>query len=116
MTSIYNPFSIQKYFAAETGQLQPYFANSGSTKQLFMLLSGLSFWDLNKFLQFFMNEDCRIPIDKNQMIKKKEWNVFLKDIYQIAFDSGHLTYTSKNGEFFLKVPNNEMRFYFFLLF
>lgn len=108
-TSIYNPYSIQRFFSDETGELTPFFANSGSTSQLFLILRGLSLEKLNQFLQFFINENYLIPIDKDQMIKKKEWYVFLNDIYQIAFDSGHLTYTSENGKHFLKVPNQEMR-------
>ena len=43
------------------------------------------------------------------MITKKEWWIFLDDYCQIAFDSGHLTYAMKEGNYFLRIPNEEMR-------
>ena len=75
-TFIYNPYSIQKYFSDENGELTPYFANSGSTRQLFLILRRLSLENLNEFLQIIIDENYLIPIDKDQMIKRKEWNIY----------------------------------------
>ena len=110
--SIYNPYSIQRYFSSLSGELKPYFANSGSTRQLFLILKRLSMQKLNEFLQIVLEKNYPIPIEKNDMIIKKDWVYFLDDICQIAFDSGHLTYAIKDGKYFLKIPNEEMRFDF----
>ena len=108
-TRIYNPYSIQRYFESGTGEFKTYFANSGSTKQIFLILKQLSIQELNEFLQAILNENYMIPIGKNDMITRKEWSDFLDNFYQIAFDSGHLTYAMKDGKYFLKIPNEEMR-------
>jgi len=50
-----------------------------------------------------------MKIFEEEMIKPKRWEKFLSDPYQIAFDSGHLTYSKENGKYFLKIPNQEIR-------
>lgn len=114
-TRIYNPYSIQRYFESGTGEFKTYFAISGSTKQIFLILKQLSIEKLNEFLQTILNEDYMISIEKNDMITRKEWSDFMDDFYQIAFDSGHLTYAMKDGKYFLKIPNEEMRIDFSIM-
>ena len=106
--SLFNPFSIQKYFRKE-GKLENYFANSGGTEILFKLLKTQSYERLTEFLTHILNEKQMIPIDIQEFINAKNWEVFQNDFYQIALDAGHLTFGKIGNQYFLKVPNEEMR-------
>ena len=68
--------------------------------------------NINQLLQHVLDDNFKMMIEEEEMIQKKEWKLFLKDFNQIAFDAGHLTYSKENGEFYLKIPNQEMRINF----
>ena len=107
-TPIFNPTSIQHYFAND-GNLQDYFSWTGGTELLFKLLKKQSIKMLSKFFKEVLIDHKGIETEKNSMITPQNWLSFKNDFYQIAFDAGYLTYSFENQNCFLKIPNQEIR-------
>lgn len=107
-TPIFNPTSIQHYFAND-GNLQDYFAWTGGTEILFKLLKNQSITMLSNFLKGVLVDDKGIEIEKTSMITPQNWLNVKNDFYQIAFDAGYLTYSFAKEKCFLKIPNQEIR-------
>ena len=72
--SLFNPFSIQKYFHNE-GNLFNYFANSGGTEILYKLLKTQSYEKLTEFLRHILDEEQMIPINIEEFINAKNINL-----------------------------------------